>query len=143
MGKPVNKKFKGQDSYYIVNTHSTEDMLQSQEHFISYTPSTPFMKQVIEDAVDDTTKFYAELKKITTEVMALKSLVLEQLLIIKQKPTSEASQCRNCSDNRELINTLLDQTEFLRKEIFSKNNIIFNLLNMDNTFKIYFIINER
>ena len=101
------------------------------------------MKQVIEDAVDDTTKFYAELKKITTEVMALKSLVLEQLLITKQKPTSEASQCRNCSDNRELINTLLDQTEFLRKEIFSKNNIIFNLLNMDNTFKIYFIINER
>ena len=92
------------------------------------------MKQVIEDTVDDTAKFYAELKEIKTEVMALKSFVLEQFLIIKQKtkPTSEASQCINCSDNRELINTLLDQTEFLRKEIFSKNNIIFNLLNMDN-----------
>ena len=92
------------------------------------------MKQVIEDAVDDTTKFYAELKETKTEVMTLKSFVIERFLIIKQKtkPTSEASQCRNCSDNRELINTLLDQTEFLRKEIFSKNNIIFNLLNMDN-----------
>ena len=92
------------------------------------------MTQVIEDAVDDTTKFYTELKEIQTEVMAIKSFVLEQFLIIKQKTkhTSEASQCRNCSDNRELINTLLDQTEFLRKEIFSTNNIIFNLLNMDN-----------
>ena len=92
------------------------------------------MKQFIEDAVDDTTKYYDELKEIKTEVMTSKSFVLEQFLIIKQKtkPTSEASQCNNCSDNKELINTLLDQTEFLRKEIFSKNNIIFNLLNMDN-----------
>ena len=133
LGKLVNKKFKGQDSYYIENTHSAEDILQSQESFISYTPSTPSMKQVIEDADADTAKFYVELKEIKTEVMALKSFALEQFLIIKPtKPTSEASQCRNCSDNRELINTLLDQTEFLRKEVFFKNNIIFNLLNMDN-----------
>ena len=130
LAKFVNKKFKGQDSYCLVNTHSTEDILQFQEPFISYTPSAPSMKQVIEDTVDDTAKFYAELKEIKTEVMALKSFVLEQFLIIKQKtkPTSEASQCINCSDNRELINTFLDQTEFLRKEIFSKNNITFNLL---------------
>ena len=133
LGKLVNKKFKGQDFYYIANTHSTEDVLQSQESFISYTPSTPSMKQVIEDADADTAKFYVELKEIKTEVMALKSFALEQFLIIKPtKPTSEASQCRNCSDNRALINTLLDQTEFLRKEVFFKNNIIFNLLNMDN-----------
>ena len=73
------------------------------------------------------------MKETKTEVMTLKSFVIERFLIIKQKtkPTSEASQCRNCSDNRELINTLLDQTEFSKKEIFSKNNI-FNLLNMDN-----------
>ena len=66
--------------------------------------------------------------------MVLQSSELEQFHIIKQKtkPTSEASQCRNCSDNRELVNTLLQQTEVLRKEIFSKNNIIFNLLNTDN-----------
>ena len=145
LGKLVNKKFKGQDSYYIVNTHSTKDILQSQEPFFSYTPSIPSVKQVIENAVDDTTTCYTVLKEIKTEVMALKSFLLEQFLIIKQKtkPTSEASQCRNCSDNRELINTLLDQTEFLRKEIFSKNNIIFNLLNMDNTFKNFFTINEQ
>ena len=134
LGNLVNKKFKGQDSYYIVNIHLTEDIPQSPDPFISNTPSTPSMTQIIEDAVNDTIKFYAELKEIKTEVMALKSFVLEQFLIIKQKtkPTSEAPQCRNCSDNRELINTLLDQTEFLRKEIFSTNNIIFNLLNMDN-----------
>ena len=92
------------------------------------------MNYVNEDAVDDTTKFYAELKEIKTKVMALQSFILEQFHIIKQKtkPTSEASQCRNCSDNRELVNTLLHQTEVLRKEIFSKNNIIFNLLNTDN-----------
>ena len=64
--------------------------------------------------------------------MVLQSSELEQFHIKqKTKPTSEASQCRNCSDNRELINTLLDQTEVL-KEIFSKYNIIFNLLNTDN-----------
>ena len=116
-GKLVNKSFKGQDSYYIVNNHSTEDILQSQEAIISNTPSNCSMKQVIEDGVDDTTKFYAELKDIKTEVLALKSFVLESFLIIKQKtkPTSEVSQCRNCSDNRELINTLFDQTELLRK----------------------------
>ena len=64
----------------------------------------------------------------------LQSSELEQFHITKQKtkPTSEASQCRNCSDNWELINTLLDQTEVLRKEIFSKYNTIFNLLNTDN-----------
>ena len=92
------------------------------------------MNYINEDAVDDTTKFYAELKEIKTKVMALQSFILEQFHIIKQKtkPTSEASQCRNCSDNRELVNTLLHQTEVLRKEIFSKNNIIFNLLNTDN-----------
>ena len=126
---PINKC-----PFRPLNTHSTEDILQSQEPFVSYTPSSPPMKQFIEDAVDDTTKYYDELKEIKTEVMTSKSFVLEQFLIIKQKtkPTSEASQCSNCSDNKELINTLLDQTEFLRKEIFSKNNIIFNLLNMDN-----------
>ena len=134
LSKLVSKKFKGEDSYYIVNTHSTEDILQSQEPFISYIPSTPSMNYVNEDAVDDTTKFYAELKEIKTKVMALQSFILEQFHIIKQKTkaTSEASQCRNCSDNRELVNTLLHQTEVLRKEIFSKNNIIFNLLNTDN-----------
>ena len=47
LGKLVNKKFKGQDSYYIVNTHSTEDMLQSQEHFISYAPSTPLWNKLL------------------------------------------------------------------------------------------------
>ena len=93
LGKLVNKKFKGQDFYYIANTHSTEDVLQSQESYISYTPSTPSMKQVIEDADADTATFYVELKEIKTEVMALKSFALEQFLLIKQKtkPTSEAS----------------------------------------------------
>ena len=48
------------------------------------------MTQVIEDAVDedavdDTTKFYAELKEIQTEVMAIKSFVLEQFPISNRK----------------------------------------------------------
>ena len=69
--KLVNKKFKGQDSYYIVNTYLSENILQSPEPFYSNTPSTPSMKQAIEDAVDDTTKFYAELEEMKAEVMAL------------------------------------------------------------------------
>ena len=74
------------------------------------------------------------MKENKTEVMVLQSSELEQFHVIKQKtkPTSETSQCRNCSDNRELINTLLNQTEVLRKEIFSKYNTIFNLLNTEN-----------
>ena len=69
--KLVNKKFKGQDSYYIVNTYLSENILQSPEPFYSNTPNTPSMKQAIEDAVDDTTKFYAELEEMKAEVMAL------------------------------------------------------------------------
>ena len=108
--KLVNKRFKEQDSYYIVNTHSTKNIPQSSENFISNTPSSPSMKQVIKDADDNTTKLYAQLEEMKTKFIALKIFVLEQFLIIKQKmkPTSEASQCRKCSDNRELKNTLLD-----------------------------------
>ena len=57
LGKLVSQKFEGQDSYYIVNTNSTEDIIQSQEPFISYTPSTASMKQVNEDAVNDKLNF--------------------------------------------------------------------------------------
>ena len=42
--KLVNKKFKRQDSYYIVNTYLSENILQSPEPFYSNTPSTPSMK---------------------------------------------------------------------------------------------------
>ena len=57
LGKLVSQKFEEQDSYYTVNTNSTEDIIQSQEPFISYTPSTASMKQVNEDAVDDKLNF--------------------------------------------------------------------------------------
>ena len=74
------------------------------------------------------------MEEIKAKFMTLKLFVLEQFLIMKQKtkPTSKASQFRNCSHNRELISTLVDQTEFLSKEIFPKNDIIFHLLNMKN-----------
>ena len=75
LGKLVNKKFKGQDSYYIVNTRSTEDILQSSENFISNTPSTPSMKQVIKDAIDNTTKLHAELEEIkTNQIYGIKTV---------------------------------------------------------------------
>ena len=57
LGKLVSQKFEGRDSYYIVNTNLTEDIIQSQEPIISYTPSTASMKQVDEDAVDDKLNF--------------------------------------------------------------------------------------
>ena len=52
LGKLVSQKFEGRDSYYIVHTNLTEDIIQSQEPIISYTPSTASMKQVDEDAAD-------------------------------------------------------------------------------------------
>ena len=57
LGKLVSQKFEGRDSYYIVNINLTEDIIQSQEPIISYTPSTASVKQVDEDAVDDKLNF--------------------------------------------------------------------------------------
>ena len=60
----------------------------------------------------------------------MKSFILEQFLLIKQnqKIVNEQS-ISNCENNSELIKSLLDQTEYLRRENSVKSDIISNLLN--------------
>ena len=62
--------------------------------------------------------------------METKSFILEQFLLIKQnqKLVNEQS-ISDCENNSELIKSLLDQTEYLRRENSVKSNIISNLLN--------------
>ena len=62
--------------------------------------------------------------------MEIKSFILEQFLLIKQnqKLVNEQS-ISDCENNSELIKSLLDQTEYLRRENSIKSNIISNLLN--------------
>ena len=72
----------------------------------------------------------SELHEPRTEVVEIKSFILEQFLLIKQnqKLVNEQS-ISDCENNSELIKSLLDQTEYLRRENSIKSNIISNLLN--------------
>ena len=60
----------------------------------------------------------------------MKSFILEEFLLIKQnqKLVNEQSKS-NCENNSELIKSLLDQIEYLRRENSVKSTIISNLLN--------------
>ena len=70
-----------------------------------------------------------------TEVITLKSFVLEQFLLTKHniKPDCMKSQCGGCSASEYLIKFLLDHDEFLRHP----KNDISNLLNTDTKSYIY------
>ena len=60
----------------------------------------------------------------------MKSVFLEKSLLIKENKKLVNEQPINDSENNsELIKSLLDQTEYLRRENFIKNDIISNLLN--------------
>ena len=59
----------------------------------------------------------------------MKSVFLEQFLLIKENQKLVNKQPINdIKNNSELIKSLLDQIEYLRRENFVKNNIISNLL---------------
>ena len=59
---------------------------------------------------------------------APKSFILEKFLLIKQNLVKEQSISDN-ENNCELVKSLLDQIEHLRRENYNKINIISNLLN--------------
>ena len=60
----------------------------------------------------------------------MKSFILEQFLLIKQHQKIVIEQSiSNCENNSELIKSLLDQIEYLRRENSVKSDIISNLLN--------------
>ena len=79
---------------------------------------------------DKISNLQSELHEFRTEVVAMKSVFLKQFLLIKENKKLVNEQPINDSENNsELIKSLLDQTEYLRRENFVKNDIISNLLN--------------
>ena len=67
-----------------------------------------------------------ELKYLQKEIAALKSFVLEQVFIIKQyvKLNYEHSSNAESRDYRELINSLVEQKDHLKRQLDERNNII-------------------
>ena len=66
----------------------------------------------------------------------MKLFILEQLLLIKQNQNlvNERS-ISDCEDNSELIKSLLDEIEYLKRENSAKTNIISSLINNKVLFK--------
>ena len=71
---------------------------------------------------DKISNLQSELHEFRTELVTMKSVFLKQFLLIKENK-------KLVKNNSELIKSLLDQTEYLRRENFVKNDIISNLLN--------------
>ena len=64
------------------------------------------------------------------EVTAMRSFILDQVLLIKQSQKLANEQSfSDCENNSELIKSLLDQIEYLRRENSGKSNIISSLIN--------------
>ena len=125
-GKFVNKKFKGADSFFITETKVITDPLRSPD------PSFPIMHDtpLTTPSPDKISSLQSQLHELRTEVVAMKSVFLEQFLLPKENQKLVNEQANNDSENNsELIKSLLDQIEYLRRENFLKNNIISNLLN--------------
>ena len=64
------------------------------------------------------------------EVTAMRSFILDQVLLIKQSQKLANEQSfSDCENNSELIKSLLDQIEYLKRENSAKSNIISSLTN--------------
>ena len=78
--KLVNKKFKGADSFFITETKTTADLPQSPNLFFPVTQDTPLTIP----SPDKISNLQTELHELRMEVLAMKSFILEQFLLIKQ-----------------------------------------------------------
>ena len=125
-GNFVNKKFKGADSFFITEAKAIADPPQSPDPFFPVTQDTPLGTP----PSDKISNLQTELPELQTKVVAIKSFILEQFLLIKQtqKIVNEKS-ISNYENNSELIKSLLNQIEYLRRENSIKSNIISNLWN--------------
>ena len=125
-GKLVNKKFKGADSFFITEAKAITGPPQSPDSSFLIIQDTPLTTP----SPDKISNLQSELHELRTEVVAMKSVFLEQFLLIKVNQKLINEQPINDSENNsELIKSQLDQIEYLRRENFVKNNIISNLLN--------------
>ena len=94
-GKLMNKTFRSRGLYHIVNTNASDTSNTLEPAIIANSLDTPLAIPNIDDTSTDYTNFSTERWQIKTEVMAQKSFVLEQfLLLIKHniKPDCGNSQ---------------------------------------------------
>ena len=131
-GKLVNKNSKGTDSFFTTETKSIPDPPQCPNLFFPVTQYTPLTTP----SPDKTSNLQTELHELRTELVAMKSCISEQLLLIKQnqKLVNEQS-ISDYENNSELIKSILDQIEYLRRENSAKSKIIISLLNNKVLFK--------
>ena len=83
-GKLVNKKVKGADSFFITETKAITDPPQSSD------PSFPIMQDtpLTTPSPDKISNLQSELHELRTEVVVMKSVFLEQFLLITGKKIS-------------------------------------------------------
>ena len=99
---------------------------KSPDPFFPVTQDTPLTAP----SPDKISNLQTKLHELRTEVIAIKSFILEQFLLIKQNQKSVNKQyIGNCENNSEVIKSLFDQIEYLRRENSVKSDIISNLLN--------------
>ena len=110
-GKLVNKKFKGADWFFITETKAITYPPQSPDPFFLVTQDTP-MTTLSPDKISN---LQVELHELRTKVAAMKSFILEQFLLIKQNQKSVSRQSIS-ENNSELIKSLVDQIEYLKRE---------------------------
>ena len=104
-GKLVNKKFTGADLFFITETKAITDPPQSPN------PSFPIMQDtpLTTPSPDKILNLQSELHELRTEVVAMKSVFLEQFLLIKENKKLVNEQPINDSENNsELIKSLLN-----------------------------------
>ena len=99
-------------------TQSESQSISEQETFFSNSSNS-----TIVDCLDD----HEEITKLKTELVALKSFVIEQLHFIKQSIHEPKEHQKNIQD--AYISSLLEQVDYLKDENKTKNSIIKSLTN--------------
>ena len=154
-GKIINKINSNTDSYYAnekdidtesLNLQSTSPFIPDKSFYTGTTsiPIPSSVKPLISpNETPITTKstnpspdhhrpsqnssnlIHASTDDLHAEMIALKSFVLDQINMLKKK--SDEIQTLSNNENKPLINNLIDQIEFLKNELHSKDTIIKNI----------------
>ena len=116
-GRFVNKKFKGADSFFITETKAITDPPQSPDPSFPIIQDTPLTTP----SPDNISNLQSELHELRREVVATKSVFLEQFLLIKENQKLVNEQPINDSENNsELINLYLTRLNTCRGKILLK-----------------------
>ena len=121
-GKIVSKMFNNANSFYISQKEVFEVIPRTPEPDLQFNPQASL--KLVAPYPNQT--FRSSLRELETEILELKSFVLKQCFI--KQSTNINSGCSlpipSSDNNQQLVKTLLDQIEHLKKELTCKNTII-------------------